>query len=231
MCPIDRDIATPTRGWDELGSSYATATRSPSDVTLTLEGFLPNTIGTGEWNVAALSIEWAKNIPGPFFGSEKYAMWTYPLAESAAIAGAGLPHPLTPWSVESAITGSAHFSPALEREVMSVTLESRCDSHHTAYLSVPAFAILSDPGQAALGGTASRTLGNSFGVLGAPEKTMSPHSTFGELHAERPRVARKAMHRIRRNLRAGWSDHRRCSLQGCSSIFERRPVTPKEANK
>jgi hypothetical protein len=76
MCPIVRDNATPTSGCEALGSSYATATLSPDEATLALEGFLPNTIGTGEWKVAALSIEWAKNIPGPFFGSEKYAMCT-----------------------------------------------------------------------------------------------------------------------------------------------------------
>jgi hypothetical protein len=76
MCPIDRDIATPTIGCDAFGSSYATATLSPADATLTLAGFLPNTIGTGEWKVLPLSIEWAKKIPAPFSGSEKYAMCT-----------------------------------------------------------------------------------------------------------------------------------------------------------
>ena len=57
MCPIEREIATPTSGCDEFGSSYATATLSPLDATLTRAGFLPNTIGTGEWNVAPESIE------------------------------------------------------------------------------------------------------------------------------------------------------------------------------
>jgi hypothetical protein len=76
MCPIVRESATPTRGCEAFGSSYATATLSPEEATLTREGFLPNTIGTGEWKVAALSIECAKNIPAPLFGSEKYAMCT-----------------------------------------------------------------------------------------------------------------------------------------------------------
>jgi len=65
MCPIVFDSAMPIIGWLEFGSSYATATRSPLAATLTLAGFLPNTIGTGEWNVAALSMECAKNIPAP----------------------------------------------------------------------------------------------------------------------------------------------------------------------
>jgi hypothetical protein len=40
MCPI--------AGCFELGSSYATTTLSPFEATETLDGFLPNTIGTGE---------------------------------------------------------------------------------------------------------------------------------------------------------------------------------------
>jgi len=48
MCPIERDNATPTIGCDAFGSSYATATLSPEEATLTRDGFLPNTIGTGE---------------------------------------------------------------------------------------------------------------------------------------------------------------------------------------
>ena len=57
MCPIVFDSAMPIMGWVEFGSSYATATRSPSAATLTRDGFFPKTIATGEWNVAALSIE------------------------------------------------------------------------------------------------------------------------------------------------------------------------------
>jgi hypothetical protein len=74
MCPIVFDSAMPIIGCVEFGSSYATATRSPFEATLTLDGFLPNTIGTGEWNVAPLSIECAKKIPEPLAGSAKYAM-------------------------------------------------------------------------------------------------------------------------------------------------------------
>jgi hypothetical protein len=73
MCPIVFDSAMPIMGWVEFGSSYATTTRSPFDATLALDGFLPNTMGTGEWNVAALSIECAKKIPAPPAGSAKYA--------------------------------------------------------------------------------------------------------------------------------------------------------------
>jgi hypothetical protein len=48
MCPIVSESATPITGCFELGSSYATTTLSRFEATDTLDGFLPNTIGTGE---------------------------------------------------------------------------------------------------------------------------------------------------------------------------------------
>jgi hypothetical protein len=71
-------------------------------------------------------------MPGPDFGSEKYAICTYPLAESAAIAGAGRAHPRTPWSVVSAAIGGFQVLPFDDFDVCNTTLESVSDSHQTA---------------------------------------------------------------------------------------------------
>jgi hypothetical protein len=173
MWPIVFDNATPIIGCDEFGSSYAITTLSPLDATLTREGLLPNTIGTGEWKVFPSSIECSKNIPAPDSGSAKYAMWTYPLDGSAAIAGAGRPQPFTLLSDESAMTGSVHDPDLDLRADFRIPLESGRTSHHTAYLVSPASAILNDAGQDKGDGD-SMLPGYSFGCGGAPLKTISP---------------------------------------------------------
>ena len=106
-------------------------------------------------------------------------MWTYPLAASAAIAGAGRPQPFTLLSVESAITGVVHtFSFVARRADLRIPLESGRTSHHTAYCVVGVSAIRSDAGQAD-GEGESILMGYSRGSPGAPLKTTSPHFTGG----------------------------------------------------
>src|SRR6478672_2512657 len=82
-------------------------------------------------------------------GSAKYATCTYPLAESAAIAGAGRAHPRTLWSVESAITGAFHVFPLSFDFATSNTplLSSRID-HHAARMALPARIARTDAGHA-----------------------------------------------------------------------------------
>jgi hypothetical protein len=63
---------------------------------------------------------------------------------SATIAGAGLPHPRTLWSDESATTGSPHFPPAATRETISDALLSGFTRHQVAYEKRPADAALTE---------------------------------------------------------------------------------------
>ncbi len=80
--------------------------------------------------------------------------------------------------------------------VISTTLESRLDSHHTEYSCTSSLAIRRDPGQTVLEGDASNELGKLEGSRGAPVYTTSPHSTGSFEQASRNTAVSRESRRI-----------------------------------